>query len=89
MSDAININLNLFVTPVDTPEQLTIHQEFQQALEDVRAQALMASDDNLDLEEDRVIWCREWRKRTERLTALLGIDLAQEMQFTLTSEDIA
>ncbi|KAH0826429.1 hypothetical protein J3R83DRAFT_5407 [Lanmaoa asiatica] len=89
MSDAIDIDLDLFVTPVDTPEQLAIRQEFQQALEDVRAQALVAPDDDPDLEEDRVIWCREWRKRAERLTVLLGTDLAREMRFTLTSEDIA
>ncbi|KAH0833803.1 hypothetical protein J3R83DRAFT_10953 [Lanmaoa asiatica] len=80
---------DLFTTAIETPEELATRQEFEQALEAVRAQALTAPDERADLEEDRVIWCVEWPKRVERLASVLSTDIARAMRLHLPPTDVA
>ncbi|KAG9308263.1 hypothetical protein JVU11DRAFT_12150 [Chiua virens] len=83
MSDTFSI----FAAPIETPEEAATRQEFQEALDTLRAQAMSMPDDGDHLEEDHAIWSVEWPKRFNRLTAVMATPVARGLRLQVPSGD--
>ncbi|KIJ07074.1 hypothetical protein PAXINDRAFT_19720 [Paxillus involutus ATCC 200175] len=76
---------NLFSMISEKPEVTITHEEYQKALEDLRAQVLTAPEEGMY--EEQEMWIPEWQKRLHHLMMSIAADGLKGSRLGVLPED--